>query len=215
MVSVVKMQSNANFPDMEFGNQFHSPGEEPWITGLIKGREVNRVLDLGCGFGLWGYLLRTYAAPQAYIVGLDISEKKISVLRNLNVYNSLIAGDVLTTQITGSFDVILVGGLLHSLPAPDAFLNRFEQQLTQKGLLIVVGPSNRQLRKILKARNYHLYEYFLRGLLLVDAESGKPKIMHKTKTFLFIGTFFRIIHRFLIARQNRVWVIAFKEAPAI
>jgi protein-L-isoaspartate O-methyltransferase len=37
--------------DSEYSLTFHSPGIEPWITGLLKNFKPSSVLDVGCGLG--------------------------------------------------------------------------------------------------------------------------------------------------------------------
>ncbi len=37
--------------DQDYIKVFHSPGVEPWITGLLKVVRPRSVLDVGCGFG--------------------------------------------------------------------------------------------------------------------------------------------------------------------
>jgi ubiquinone/menaquinone biosynthesis C-methylase UbiE len=178
--------------------------------GLLKERAIGSVLDLGCGLGAWGYLMRTYIAPNAQIVGLDISKEKIDTLSKLRIYDSLVVGDAMTVQVNGCFDAILAGELILAVSDPDAFLRRFEQKLAKGGVLVIMGPSDKKLRQLLRKRGYLVYDYLLRGFFLVDENSGKAKLMHETKAFSIIGAFLRVSHR-LIRRRDKMHVIAFKE----
>jgi len=44
--------------DLNYTLTFHSPGIEPWVLGLLKQVRPRSVLDVGCGLGLWGLILR-------------------------------------------------------------------------------------------------------------------------------------------------------------
>jgi hypothetical protein len=46
--------------DSEYILTFHSPGIEPWITGLPKNFKPSSVLDVGCGLDFWGVVLKNY-----------------------------------------------------------------------------------------------------------------------------------------------------------
>lgn len=56
------------------------------------GLEIFRALDLGCGTGLCGSILRPFAK---YLLGVDISEKMLQIARSQNIYDKLIASDIL------------------------------------------------------------------------------------------------------------------------
>ena len=72
---------------------FHSPGIEPWITGLLKSRRPVSVLDVGCGLGYWGLILKSYLEVP-HIVGIDIDGSKVEFARRLGIYNELYTSDV-------------------------------------------------------------------------------------------------------------------------
>lgn len=57
-----------------------------------RGMAFGSVLDLGCGTGLCGAVLRPYAD---WLVGLDLSERMIAQARAKSLYDRLIAGDLL------------------------------------------------------------------------------------------------------------------------
>lgn len=92
------MNPTDNFPDRHYTYVFHSPGIEPWICGLLKNRTITKVLDIGCGVGSWGFLIRNYISPNAEIIGVDISAEKLEKLRNLNIYNELVSADITTLK---------------------------------------------------------------------------------------------------------------------
>ena len=196
--------------DRQYTYVFHSPGEEPWVCGLLKNRNLNRVLDLGCGLGTWGFLLRTYISPNAEVTGVDISAERIERLRRLNIYQSLIVGDATALNISGEFDAIMVGELLHGLKDKKRFLDKFEGKLAKNGLLIIVGPSDGGLRKALLKRGYSVYEYYFKGFVLFNAKTRKTTSMYKTRENRLLAMVFNFVRR-LFYNQERVHIIAFKE----
>lgn len=65
-----------------------------------------QILDLGCGTGLAGIALQSYAQQ---LIGIDISEKMIKIARSKAIYSELLVGDLLPTlhTINQSFDLII------------------------------------------------------------------------------------------------------------
>jgi cyclopropane fatty-acyl-phospholipid synthase-like methyltransferase len=199
------------FIDAEYTYAFHSPGEEPWICGLLKSRRITKVLDLGCGSGFWGFILRTYAASNANIVGVDISTESLKRLKNLGIYDELILGDATSLDLDGTFDAILAIEFFHQLADKETFLRGIEEKLAKNGVLIISGPSTLEMRKILHKRNYSVYEYFLRGLILSDTKTGELVVTYPSKTTLILASLLRLGRIFAKSPKN-VHIIAFKEA---
>lgn len=100
----------------------YSPLElDPVVLPLVEGRTV---LDLGCGFGHWGQLLRTHyhsdePALRAAVTGVDVFEPNIAFCRAGGAYDALVAGDAvdyLAAQPAGAFDTVLAAELIEHLP---------------------------------------------------------------------------------------------------
>jgi SAM-dependent methyltransferase len=187
----------------------HSPAQESWVYSILKNRKLNRILDLGCGRGLWGFLFRTYIAPDAEIIGVDISADKIGRLKKLNVYDKLIVEDVFKLATSGNFDLIMVGGILHSLDAKK-FLSIFESKLAKDGVLMIAGPSDLGLRKTLLERGYSVYEYYLRGLILFNTKVNETISLYPTMEIKILTALFKFYKKLL--KRNNVEIIAFVES---
>jgi ubiquinone/menaquinone biosynthesis C-methylase UbiE len=199
-----------DFIDAEYTYAFHSPGEEPWICGLLKNRHITKALDLGCGSGFWGFILRTYAASTAKITGVDISTESLQRLKNLGIYDELVLGDATSLNFDGAFDVILAIEFFHTLTDKETFLRAIEEKLAKNGLLIISGPSTVEMLKILQERNYSVYEYFLRGLVLVNTKTGKILSTYPSKAMLILASLLRLGRIFVKGTKNN-HIIAFKE----
>jgi predicted TPR repeat methyltransferase len=70
------------------------------------------VLDLGCGTGLCGEVIKPLARS---LIGVDLSEKMLAVAARKQIYDDLIAADMLAylqQQRPNSFDLIMAGDTL-------------------------------------------------------------------------------------------------------
>ena len=112
-----------------------------------------RILDLGCGFGLFS-LYFGLDAPGRALVGIDQSEKRIEWARRcaerLGVTNvRYIASNVLDWKVSERFDAIFMLDLIHHLPKSEVagFLERVTQLISPGGILILKDVSNRPFYK--------------------------------------------------------------------
>lgn len=97
---------------------------DPVILGLIDG---DRVLDLGCGYGKWGTLLRTCwfdtahhrasgAMAPALVAGIDRHKPNLQRLRGRDEYALLAQGDAFRLPFADkSFDTVLAVELIEHL----------------------------------------------------------------------------------------------------
>ncbi|HVM43955.1 MAG TPA: class I SAM-dependent methyltransferase [Gemmatimonadales bacterium] len=96
---------------------------DPVVLPLVAGKTV---LDLGCGFGHWGHLLRTHYFsddPQkaARITGVDIHDGNVAFCRRTGTYDELGCADALeflARQPAAAFDTIIATELIEHLPKP-------------------------------------------------------------------------------------------------
>jgi predicted TPR repeat methyltransferase len=100
--------------------QFDQKGQQrgdrspEWLKAALEPAPPARslaVLDLGCGTGLCGVQLRDWAAT---LIGVDLSPNMLAKARDRNLYDELIAGDVLTAVQArpGQFDLIVASDVL-------------------------------------------------------------------------------------------------------
>lgn len=104
------------------------------------------VLDYGCGTGTTSCEL---ARGVKQISAIDISSKMIQLAQEkvtaTEIKNiSLRQGDIFDEDYkAGSFDVILAFNMLHTVPDPEAVLQRIRELLKPEGLIIAVTPTLR------------------------------------------------------------------------
>ncbi len=106
-------------------------------------REDGRILDVGCGFGLFAaYFGQTQ--PGRRIVGVDPSSRRIRLARRLIEDlglrgHSFVEGDVRDAPLEGPFDAAYVLDVMHHLPRTDQrrVLARLAGLLKPGGMLLV------------------------------------------------------------------------------
>ena len=115
--------------------------------------QEGRVLDLGCGFGLFS-LYFGLVAPGRKLTGIDLSEKRVAwatrcaeKLGATNVEYS--ASDLVEWEGRGEFDAVYMLDLMHHLPkdAVPEFLKRVVDLIVPGGVLVLKDVSNRPLYK--------------------------------------------------------------------
>ncbi len=98
------------------------------------GRELPRVLDLGCGTGLAGPRLRP---GRTRLVGVDLSPRMLEKAANRNLYDRLVEGDMIAflEQSEERFDLLFAADALIYLGDLGAFL-RAAAHVTAPGALV-------------------------------------------------------------------------------
>jgi len=104
-----------------------------WFQNKNAG-DIKSILDIGCGFGKWGFLARLYIqawnpeltkeAHQNWrnnlrVDAIEIFEDYITDLQRL-IYNDIYIGDMrrLITEV-GNYDLIIMGDVLEHIPFKD------------------------------------------------------------------------------------------------
>lgn len=110
---------------------------------------AGRVLDIGCGFGLFSLYFAT-TRPDLEILGVDQDARRIALAREsaskLGLENiDYRVADARTLPSEGSYDAIYMLDLLHHLPRGDVpgFLAEVRTRLREGGVLIVKDVEDR------------------------------------------------------------------------
>jgi SAM-dependent methyltransferase len=121
-----------------------------WVLGLGEVAAGQRVLDLGCGNGL--YLRALGERPGVEAVGCDLSP---GMLRAVGPHPALVNGDAMRLPFrTGAFDVVLAPHMLYHVPDPVTAAGEMRRVLRPGGVAVVVTNGRdhmRSLREIIEA----------------------------------------------------------------
>jgi SAM-dependent methyltransferase len=104
------------------------------IDGLV-------ILDVGCGYGEWGFFIRTRKVGLPYMIGADIWRPHLERLCPLGIYEGLIQVKVPILPFKEkSVDVSLACEILEHLPKHDGYLLLNELERVSRSLIIVSSP---------------------------------------------------------------------------
>lgn len=107
--------SYADYYDAHMRTQLHYQVPEKIIAamksaGVLNSEKLN-IVDIGCGTGLCGELLKPYAQR---LVGVDLSEKMLEAAAQKNIYDQLVPANI-TSWLAAqkeSFDLAIAGDVL-------------------------------------------------------------------------------------------------------
>jgi len=147
-----------------------------WVQMLAGGLAGKKVLDVGCGGGIFS---ESMAVAGAEVTGIDLSERALRVARlhslesGVAVDYQLVSAESLAAAYPGAFDVVTCMEMLEHVPDPAAIVRACAQLLKPGGWLFL-STLNRNLKSFLHAivgaeyllrllpRGTHSYEHFIR-----------------------------------------------------
>lgn len=117
---------------------------------VIENMQGSRFLDVGCGHGKWGYLLRKYSDPtllKRIIVGVDVFEPHVEQLRKEGVYDEVYLSDACHLPFDDkSFDSVIACEVLEHLPADKGVALLAELKRVARQCVVVSTPNFQCLR---------------------------------------------------------------------
>lgn len=122
------------------------------LTLCLRGKK--RILDIGCGFGLFGCYFSTLY-PNISYTGIDLNPKRVAlanrVAARLGLENArFVCADARSLELDQEFDAIMMIDLLHHLPdqAKLQLLETCNNHLTQDGRLVIKDVTRNPLPKM-------------------------------------------------------------------
>ncbi|MDP3268705.1 MAG: tetratricopeptide repeat protein [Legionella sp.] len=126
----------------------------------LKLTHLNQTLDLGCGTGLTGIVLREVSEE---LTGVDIAEKMIAYAQEKQIYDHLYCEELLRFLVNDShqYDLIVAADVLPYFAALDTLFSAISNHLTPKGYFIFTTEISAQIPWKLEstARFSHHPEY--------------------------------------------------------
>lgn len=114
---------------------YNAPALLRAALGQVAGgdRRYMRVLDLGCGTGLMGETIRDRVDE---LTGVDLSPNMIEAAKRKNIYERLIAGDLIECLAaeTAPFDLILAADVFVYLPDLNPIFKAVSEKISASGL---------------------------------------------------------------------------------
>ena len=108
-------------------------------VGRIVGNEQAVIVDLGCGTGLMGKVLKN---PQRTLIGVDVSQKMLDKAKDKNFYSKLIKDDIVHyLTFNHDFDVAIMADVV-------GYLQNFETviQLLRKKIIVFTIETSKENR---------------------------------------------------------------------
>ncbi|MEM2704402.1 MAG: class I SAM-dependent methyltransferase, partial [Candidatus Bathyarchaeia archaeon] len=144
--------------------------EVPNLTGKV-------ILDIGCGKGLWGYLMKCEKqGDKAYCIGLDISIDYLKFVKRHNIYDDLILADASNLPFRAkSFDIVIASEIIEHLQRDKGFKLLNEIDAICKGKAIITTPNGflpsrhekcsfEYHKSGWRAKDFRSYHYKVRGI---------------------------------------------------
>lgn len=157
------------------GKRFLAPVESIVLLGrhlrkrrIRRYRAAGRILDVGCGRGLFLHVMRRAGWSVAGVESSQETAGEASAAYGVEV----VAGDPPEWPfLPGSFDVVTLNHVLEHLPDPADWIRACRRLLSPGGLLVVSVPNLGSLQAIVGNRDWfhldvprHLHHFTRRGL---------------------------------------------------
>ena len=107
--------------------------EMPAVLGLLGNIKGKKILDLGCGTGIYAKLL---TKKGAIVKGFDISSEMIKIAKRENPSLDLKIGSAYSIPFNEKFDIVLASLVVHYMKDWDKMFSEIKRVLKNKGILI-------------------------------------------------------------------------------
>ena len=99
-----------------------------------------RILDVGSGFGFWGWILRAHRQGNPHITGIEINEERLQRCSEVGMYDQLLKIDVRDWLPLEEYDLIIVSHIIEHLSKSEGKILINKMKVACKGMLIVTCP---------------------------------------------------------------------------
>ena len=145
-------------------NEYYSHKREDIVELAVKSGTIKNVLDIGCGYGKCGQILKSKGAEK--VDGIEISKEAYQQAKqNLDEVILGSAEDKTLIDKFGVYDCILCGDILEHLVDPWNALDLYSKHIKDGGRLICSIPNVRYYKVILKLLFFGEWKYQESGIL--------------------------------------------------
>ncbi len=203
-----------------------------FVLNKLKLIQFHSLLDVGCGDGRFLYETKKIF-PNANLLGIDSSQKAISLARVMNPDIEFICGNIEKINLNGQYDTITLIEVLEHIPPMEipSFLQTLHRSLKTDGKLIITVPSDnlelnpkhyqhfntRTIKNALegsfKVRDiFYLNQKSLKTNIISKLLSNRFFILNYKKLIKIIYSFY--VNNLLITKENdaqRICVVCRKK----
>ncbi len=199
-------QRTKKYPHGWFYNEMT---EMPAVLNLLGDVKGKKILDLGCGSGIYAKLLTRQGAT---VKGFDISPEMIRIAKQENPNLDLKVGTADNIPFNEKFDIVLASLVVHYIQDWNKMFKEIRRILKDRGILIFStgNPMSESVERVkYKGKTFRTYgNYFRERKLnyLWNTDKGKAKV------FAYHITYETIIKRIM---TNGFEIIGYSDCPPI
>jgi SAM-dependent methyltransferase len=132
------------------------------IVPNLKSTKEKTFLDVGCGFGVWGYKIRAYS-NNSYLIGIDIWKPYLLQTKRKCVYDDLVIADASHLPFREkSIDITLACEVIEHIHDSKTATFLFSLETITKEKLIVSTPNYEYLQSEIHGNPYEKHISFLK-----------------------------------------------------
>lgn len=200
----------------EIGFQLRSLYFTKIISKSFKNKNFKKILDAGCGIGMYSFLLaKTF--PEAEIAGIDIDSNKLksceAIAKELEIKNIEFTYLNLLKLPKFNYDLIVNIDVLEHIDDYELVLKNFYNLLNKGGYLYIHVPQPNQERIFSLLKNWYHKGHVHEGISKIDLERNLKnlnfKIIASKETFGFFGKLAWELNHIMLLKSFALVAVSF------
>ncbi|MEM2507607.1 MAG: class I SAM-dependent methyltransferase [Nitrososphaeria archaeon] len=138
---------------------------DPFIIDMLFD-EGKSILDVGCGKGKWGYLVRTSCKPCNLIIGVDIDREHLEYVKKHKIYDIILCDARRLPLKSATFDIVLAIDVIELLDRKGAYYLIAECERVAREKIVIATPNRSRLNIHTKwtAKDLKKWGFIVRGV---------------------------------------------------
>lgn len=166
-----------------------------FVLDLIPTDIPLKVLDIGSGYGYWGYILKAYLEYEPIIWGVEINPDCIKRLKRLGIYDFIIEGNANSHDLwaTNNYNLAILSHVIEHIEKKEA-LNLISILKTKCNQIIIVCPEGDNLHENNEPGFSHLSKWMKKDFEKIGMQSHQLAICNKAGRVVsqFERTYFKL-----------------------